>query len=81
MTDTSWADFKHAATVLGTVSTLLATVDWDDLAAIMDRADTLGPILDPTAYRDSLHNGTLGRNRQVINATRTYLAELRQAAP
>lgn len=85
MTDTIPVDrldprFAAASDVLVLVSNLLGTVDWDALAVTLSKADALGPILDPTAYRDSLANGTPARNRRVVNATRDYLAELREVA-
>ena len=67
----------EATAVLQTVSTLLATVDWDRMAADAGRAETLGAILDPTGFMASLHTGVLDRNIRIIRATRTYLAELR----
>lgn len=73
--------FKQASDVLGLVSSLLDTVDWDDLAADMSRADALGPIVDPTAFARSIANGVAERNRKAIGATRRYLAELREIAP
>lgn len=78
MSDGNTPNFELAQNVLGTVSTLLDTVDWDALARQVERADSLGPILDPTAYRDALHSGRLSNNRRAIQATRTYLAELRK---
>lgn len=78
MMATNDPEWMAATNVLGVVSTLLDTVDWDDLARQVDRADSLGPILDPTAYGDALHSGRLDHNRRAIAATRTYLAELRK---
>lgn len=71
------ADWQQAANVLGAVSTLLDTVDWDALIALQDRTDSLGPILYPTEYRDALHSGRLGRNAMCLRATRDYLGTLR----
>ena len=47
-----------------------------DLAALdravtaLDHADTLGPIFEPTMYRDALHSGRLQRSQRVFKALR-----------
>jgi hypothetical protein len=71
-------NIQAAGEAIGLVSSLLDLHDWDWLHEQMQAADTLGPILDPTAYRDALYGGRLGRNQRTIAATRTYLAVLRE---
>lgn len=75
------ADLAAASAVLGSVSTLLATVDWDQIAADLSRAEALGPIVMPTEFAASLDTGTLASNQRAVAATRRYLAELRKLAP
>lgn len=74
------ASLTDAALVLSTVSTLLDTIDWDELVAVQNRAETLGPILLPTEYAQSLAGGTSRSNMRLLRATATYLAELRALA-
>lgn len=73
------SDIRVAGSVLGTVSTLLDTVDWDQIANDISRADALGPIVMPTEY--AAGGDTLSTNRRAIQATRTYLAALRRLTP
>lgn len=71
-------DLEAVGPILGLVSTALDCVDWDWLATQVGRIDTLGPILEPTAYRDALYSGTLRGNQRVIEATRDYVARLHE---
>ena len=76
-------DLAFAGSVLKTVVTLMESVDWQHLVDGIEAAHTLGPILDPTAYRDALHNGTLETNGQVLRAARDFhaaIAKLRERA-
>jgi hypothetical protein len=74
-------DLRSAAAVLGVVSTLLDTVDWDQVANDIGHAEALGPIVLPTEFAASLADGVLRRNRQAIDATREYLTALRRLVP
>lgn len=71
-------DLARATTILGTVSVLLDTVDWDGIKATLDKAESVGPFLDPTAFMRSMESGTFARNRAVVTATITYLDVLRK---
>lgn len=75
------ADMRAASDVLGVVSTLLDTIDWDELADNISRAEALGPIVMPTEFAASLESGRLANNARAVAATCTYLAALRDVAP
>lgn len=42
----------------------------DKAVAALDHADTLGPIFEPTMYRDAIHTGRLQRSQRVFKALR-----------
>lgn len=49
---------------------VLADVDIEQVLATVDSADTLGPLLDPTAYRDALYRGDMHAVRDLAAALR-----------
>jgi hypothetical protein len=52
-------DFLIQADRLVLAAQLLSEVDLNYLLSEVNRADTLGPILDPTRYRDALNRGSM----------------------
>lgn len=70
-----------AQSTLATVSTLLDLIDWEWLREEQLRAETLGPILAPTEFRNASQSGRLHSNRKVIDATIAYLRVLREVVP
>ncbi len=55
---------EEITAMLASISMLLATIDLDELGRhvteckrSLSQWDSVGPIIDPTAYRDSLHSG------------------------
>lgn len=52
-------DFKTEADRLVLVARLVSEIDLNFLLSEVNRAHTLGPIFDPTAYRDALNSGHL----------------------
>lgn len=71
-------DITQAGPILGMVSVALDAVDWDHLLRGIESAHVVGSLLDPTAYRDALYDGSLAENERVIRATREYVATLRE---
>jgi hypothetical protein len=51
---------------------MLGTVDLKQLRAVLGIADTLGPILDPTKYRDALQEGRLDKMRLLVGAAEKF---------
>lgn len=70
----------HASRTLGLVSTVLDQIDWDWLAREIERAEALGPILEPTAFQEAVSSGTLANNKKIVQATRDYLKTLHEIA-
>jgi hypothetical protein len=68
-------DLKAAGNILAAVSQLLDQVDWHDVARQCERAESVLPITEPTAYRD--HGDTLRRNGRLMRVTATYVDTLR----
>ncbi len=57
---------------------LLGTVDLNQLRAVLSSADSLGPFLDPTQYRDALHSGRLEKQRLLVAAGEKFCAACKQ---
>lgn len=70
----------HASRTLGLVSTVLDQIDWDWLAREIERAETLGPIVEPTAFQEAVSSGVLASNKKLVHATRDYLKTLHKIA-
>lgn len=51
---------------------MLGTVDLKQLRAVQGMADTLGPFLDPTKYRDALQSGNLDRMKLLVAAAEKF---------
>lgn len=51
---------------------LLGIVDLKQLRAVLSSADTLGPFLDPTKYRDALQSGNLDRMKLLVAAAEKF---------
>ena len=65
-------DFDYLGNVqrLGLVMNALATVDLDGIVTTTEYADTLGPFIDPTKYRDALYRGDMHAMRDLAAALR-----------
>jgi hypothetical protein len=50
-------DFQIEADKLLLACRFLADLDLGAITQAVNRADTIGPIIDPTAYQRALHNG------------------------
>lgn len=48
-------DFESEAKRLGLICSLLSDIDLEFLTSTVSVADAIGPILDPTTYRDMLY--------------------------
>jgi hypothetical protein len=49
------AEFQKAQATMGLIGRLAAAVDWTKYVETVERAETIGPIVNPTLYRDSPH--------------------------
>lgn len=71
------------ATTLGVSSAayaeLLEGIPLDTMLEMHERADTLGPILDPTRYRASLYDGTRDASKRLIEAAIAFRSSFRAA--
>jgi len=52
------------------------TLDWDGFLDRIERADAVGPVLDPTAYRDGQANMHLIRD--LARATQAYQTRIKE---
>lgn len=65
-----WESFKSAVA-------MLSMFDWAELQAQMNRAHSIGHILDPTGYRSLIHNPHVARNLQLAGAAAEFLRKVR----
>lgn len=49
------AEFQRAQSTMGLIGHLAKTVDWTAYVATVERAETIGPFIDPTAFIRSPH--------------------------
>lgn len=56
--------------VVRCAAVMLHGVDLEMLQQTLDRADSVGAILDPTAYRAALQDGRLEQQRELLAAVR-----------
>ncbi len=59
-------------------SVILDQFDWPEVSRVMNRAHSVGHIIDPTGYRDLLRNKTVEDNVKIAKAVDTFLTTLRQ---
>lgn len=67
-------DVPQAAALLSAVVPLFDAVDWDHLLRGIEAAHILGPIMEPTMYRDALHSGQMETNARILRAARDFAA-------
>ncbi len=68
------AHYRRLEQAAITFLALLGTVDMKQLRAVLGTADTLGPFIDPTKYRDALQSGTLDKQKLLVAATEKFFA-------
>lgn len=76
-------DFKQEADRLVTISGMFETVDIDGILHMVEHAHTIGPLLDPTRYRDALDRGVLDKVAELARAAKRVVAiheEMREKA-
>lgn len=74
------AQMRQAEAVVQTAALLLEGVELDRLRETLDRVDTIGFIVDPTAYARALSDHRLERQRELLAALRplaAYIAKRR----
>lgn len=67
--------------LLATWSRQIAMLPLEDWRQAFDRAETLGPILDPTLYRDYLHSGRGEIIKELLDAAIKLKAVVNKAQP
>lgn len=64
------AEYRMYMDQIGELAAILTRIPVDELLHIVDQSDALGPILEPTAYRDGGAR-RLEEQRRVLNAAKT----------
>jgi hypothetical protein len=67
-------DYQMNFQVIGSVYRMLKSVPLDDMLKTIDRADSIGPILDPTSYARGMHR--LPPQRRIIEAAMKFRNEM-----
>lgn len=49
-------------------------IDFDTIGKTLAMADTLGPILEPTAYKGAIYGGRLDQQRDLVKLTKDFRA-------
>lgn len=65
---------QMAWTMLRDAAHMLDMFDWAEVIQSMNRAHSVGHILDPTGYRALLHNPNVERNLKLAAAAAAFLA-------
>lgn len=65
---------KQVEEFVGLAAVMLHGVDLKQIRETLDRADSVGAILDPTRYRAALADGRLDKQRELIAAVRPLAA-------
>lgn len=68
-------DYRTALRAAVLAATMLAEHDWKGLIEAIDRADAVGPFLDPTLYRDKA--AAMQSNREVFKAAMDFVAAVK----
>jgi hypothetical protein len=53
---------------IGAMGSIAADLPLEDAQAALSKADSLGAVLDPSAYRTALADGTIEMQREMLNA-------------
>jgi hypothetical protein len=69
-------DYVNAVNTVQIAAGLLTTLDLAEVLNCMERADALGPILDPTLYKDASER--MDAQRRLIQAALPLQAEMRR---
>lgn len=64
------AEYREQWAIIAAAARLLESVELEAIAATIERADSLGPILDPTAYRAGMHN--LPPQREIVEKATAF---------
>jgi len=59
-------EYRAALLIVYTQAMVLAAYDLDEMIAAIDRAETLGPIVDPTLWKDKRQS--MAEDRAVLEA-------------
>jgi hypothetical protein len=77
VTDTA---MQEAAMAAQSAYTVLKLIDWDALLRSIEHGHAIGPITDPTFYRDAVHAGIPQSNETLARAARDFIAVLDELA-
>jgi len=70
------AEYQRTQDALVLIAGIARDLDLDEFLARIDRAETLGPITDPTLYRDA--SGKLSFVRDLARSLKPFVAEVRR---
>lgn len=70
-------EFDGALAMVRSMTTCASCVDWPKLITACERADALGPMLDPTLYREAMHKHAAMKT--LFRAANRFLTEAREA--
>jgi hypothetical protein len=79
-TEPSSAGMQEAAMAAQSAYTALKFIDWDALLRSIERGHAIGPIIDPTFYRDAVHAGIPQTNEKLARAASAFVAVLDELA-
>lgn len=65
---------KQLEEIVRCAAVMLHGVDLKQISATLERVDSVGAILDPTAYMRALSDGRLDQQREIIAAVRPLAA-------
>jgi hypothetical protein len=78
-------DFKAETDRMLLASQVIAALDLDQIIATVDRADSLGPIVDPTAYQNAISKGDMHAvqklARELKKAVRVFHKDIAPRGP
>lgn len=77
--DEAAMDFKEAFEFVLRQGAMLAMLPLEDWLAGLERADAIGPILDPTLYREYLWSGRDQLTKDVLRAAIQFKAAILRA--
>jgi len=71
-------EYDAAVSRIGLLARMALELDIDRLLLMIDRAETLGPILDPTLYRDFLNNRKAQADIEALKGMAKHVAGLQR---
>jgi len=73
-------EFTETMNQVSMLSTMVRVMPLKDFAVAIDRAEAVGPIVDPTLYKESLADGGLERLKKLAHAARDFQRVVEEVA-